>query len=55
MFESIPDYRKIVLLLCQNKNDGASINEYGFLKSDINRLCLEFKNILMEQNEEYTE
>ena len=55
MFESIPDYRKKVLLICLIKNDGDSINECGFLKSDINRLCLEYKNILMEQNEEFSE
>ena len=24
------------------------------LKSDINRLCLEYKNILMEQNQKYS-
>ena len=38
LFESIPDYRKLVL---------------GFSKSDINRLNLEFKNILLEEHEDY--
>ena len=52
MFESIPDYRKIVLLMFLIKNDENLIKECGFLKSDINRLNLEFKNILMEHNEE---
>ena len=51
MFESIPDYRKIVFLLILIKDDKSVLKECGFLKSDINRLNLEFKNILVEQNE----
>ena len=35
------------------KNDNDLLNECGFLKDDINRLCKEFKTILIEQNEEY--
>ena len=35
------------------KNYYDLLKECGFLKSDIGRLCLEFKNILIEQNEEY--
>ena len=35
------------------KNYYDLLKECGFLKSDISRLCLEFKNILIEQNEEY--
>ena len=35
------------------KNDVYLITECGFLKDDFNHLCLEYKNILMEQNEEY--
>ena len=53
IFESNPDYRKIVFLMFSIKNDKALITECGFLKDDIIRLNLEFKNILMEQNEEY--
>ena len=35
------------------KNDNGLLQEYGVLKKDINHLCLELKNILMEQNEDY--
>ena len=35
------------------KNDVDLINECGYLKNDVNRLYLEFKIFLMEQNEEY--
>ena len=52
-FESIPDYRMIVLILFLIKNDKDILKECWLLKSDINRICLEFKNILIEQNEEY--
>ena len=45
MFESIPDFRKIVLILNLFKNDGDLLNECGFLKSDINRLSLEIRNV----------
>ena len=34
------------------KNDVDLFSESGFLKSDINRLCLELKKILNEQNED---
>ena len=53
MFESMPDYRKLVLLIFLNKNDVDQLNEYGYSKNDINRLNEEFKKISMEQNEEY--
>ena len=53
LFESIPDYRKIVLLIFLIKSDEDLLKECGFLMSDINRLIKEYKNILMEQNEEY--
>ena len=52
-FESISDYRKIVIIMFLFKTDNDLLTECGFLKDDINRLILEFKNILMEQNEEY--
>ena len=42
-FESIPDYRKIVIIMFLIKNDDDLIQECGYLKNDINRLCLEFK------------
>ena len=52
LFESIADYRKTVLLIFLIKNDSDLLNECGLLKSDVNRLKKEFKNFLMEQNEE---
>ena len=53
VFEIIPDYRKIVLLIILIKNVVDLLNEVFFLKNDINRLCLKFKRKLVEQNEEY--
>ena len=53
MFKSIPDYRKIVLLIFLIQNDKNLINEIGFSQRDINLLNLEFKNILMEGFEDY--
>ena len=53
MFESLDDYRKLVILMFLIKNDSDLFKECGFLKSDINRLSLEFENILLEQNEDY--
>ena len=53
LFESIHDYKKIVLLIFLIQNDKNLLKEIGFSKNDINLLNLEFKNILIEQNEEY--
>ena len=53
MFESIPDYKKIVLLMFLIKTDVNFLYECGFLKGDINFLSKEFKNILLALNEEY--
>ena len=53
IFESIPDYKKIVLLIFLIKSDVNFLYECGFLKSDINFLYKEFRNILLELNEEY--
>ena len=53
LFESIPDYRKVVLLVFSIKNDSDSLNECGFLKNDKNILNQEFRNNLMEQKDEY--
>ena len=53
LFESIPDYRKIVFLLFLNKNDKDILQEVGFSERDINRLNLEFKNFLIDQHEKY--
>ena len=53
IFESIHDYRKLVLLIFLIQNDENLIKEIGFSKNDINLLNLEFKNILLEENEDY--
>ena len=53
LFESIPDYRKIVLLIFLIQNDKNLLKEIGFSTNDINLLNLEFKNKLLEQHEEY--
>ena len=51
IFESIQDYRKIVLLIFLIQNDKNLSKEIGFSKNDINLLNLEFKNILSEEFE----
>ena len=53
LFESIPDYRKIALLMFLIKNDVNFLYECGFLKGDINFLSKEHKNNLLELNEDY--
>ena len=53
IFESIRDYRKIVLLIFLIQNDKNLLKEIGFSKNDINLLNLEFKNILLEEFEDY--
>ena len=52
-FESIPDYKKIVLLMFLIKNDVSFLYECRFLKSVINFIYKEFKNILLELKEDY--
>ena len=53
LFEPIPDFKKIVLLMFLIKKDVSFLYECGFLKGDINFLYKEYKNILLESNEEY--
>ena len=53
LLESIPDYRKIVLLIFLIQNDKNLLKEIGFSKKDINLLNFEFKNILLEEFENY--
>ena len=53
LFESIPDYRKIVLLMFLIKDDKNLLKEVGFSKNDMNLLSLEFKNILLGEYENY--
>ena len=53
IFESIHDYKKIVLLIFLIQNDENLLNEIGFSKNDINLSNLEFKNILLEEFQVY--
>ena len=53
LFESIPNYRKVLLLIFLIKNDKDLLLEIGFSERDINSLNKEFKNFLLELNEEY--
>ena len=53
LFESIPDYKKIVLLMFLIKNDVNFLYHCGFLKGDNNYLYKEFENILLELNGDY--
>ena len=53
LFKSIPDYKKIVLLMFVIKKDVNFLYECGFLKGEINFLYKEFKKILLQLNEEY--
>ena len=53
LFESIADYRKIVLLMFLFKNDVNFLYECGFLKGEIDFLYKEFRNILLELNDDY--
>ena len=45
--------KKIVLLIFLIQNDKNLLKEIGFSKNDINRLSIEFKNILLEDFEDY--
>ena len=51
LFESITDYRKLVLLVSLTKNDKDLLLEIGFSERDISRLYLELKIFLKEQEE----
>ena len=53
LFESITDFRKIVLLIFLIQDDKNLLKEIGFSKNDINLLNFEFKNILLEEFENY--
>ena len=53
LFESINDYRKIVLLIFLIQNDKNLLKEIGFSTNNINSLNLDFKNILLEEFENY--
>ena len=51
--ESIHDYKKIVLIIFLIQNDKNLLKEIGFSKNDFNQLSKEFKNILLEELEDY--
>ena len=53
IFESIHDYKKIVLLIFLIQNDKNLLKEIGFSLNDINRLSIEFNKIILEEFEEY--
>ena len=53
LFESIADYKKLVILIFLIKNDVNFLYESGFLKNNVNFLNKQFKNILLELNEDY--
>ena len=50
MFESIPDYKKIILLISLIKNDVNFLYECGVSKGDINFLYKDTKKILLKLN-----
>ena len=52
IFESVPDYRKIVIIIFLIKNDRNLLKEIGFSKSDIIRLFLEFQKFLLGEHED---
>ena len=53
LFESIHDYRKIVLLIFLIQNDKNLLREVGLSKHDINQLNFELKTVLLNQHDEY--
>ena len=53
IFESIPEYTKLVLSLFLIRIYKNLLLEIGFTELDINRVNLEFKNIFLEQGEKY--
>ena len=55
LFESMFDYRKIVLLMFSIKNDKNSIKEFVFSKKIPIHLSLEFKKTLIEEYEQNLE
>ena len=47
-FESSPDYRKIVSTMFLFRNDVDLWTECGFLKTDMNGVCVDVKKVLIE-------
>ena len=54
LFESVPNYRKIVLLIILIQKINDILKQNGYSKNDVNRLCREIENILMDQSEDFT-
>ena len=54
LFESIREYRKMVLFFLI-KDEKNFPKEVGFSKNVINEVSLEFRNSLLEENEQYLE
>ena len=52
LIESLTDYSKIVLIMISVKNELDLLIECGFLKNDVNRLCIDFKKTLIDQKED---
>ena len=52
-FESIPDYRKVVIIVFLIKGDVDNLHECGVFKNDIVHLQTEFNEISKEQHEKY--
>ena len=52
-FESIHDYKKILLLILLIQNDKDLLHGVAFSERDISRLNKDFKNILIEEHENY--
>ena len=53
IFESIADYRKIILLIFLIQNDKNLLKEIGFSEYDIIRFKLQCKNVLIEEHKNY--
>ena len=53
LFQSKPDYRKIVFLMFLIKDDKNLLKDVDFSKNDVNLLYSEFKNSLLEEYENY--
>ena len=49
LFESVPDYRKIVLIMFLIKNDFDISHESGYLEKAVKQLCLVFPKKMMKQ------
>ena len=53
LFESTPGYKKLVLIMFSIKKDVDISQEDGYLKNDNDCLRLEFRSVVMQQNEDY--